>query len=133
MTKLKNKIFKTILLILTSFLITLLIIFNYQDYKREKDNINNNLNRLNNRIDKLNMPKPPQDKERPNEPNNFTNHIFMDIVVYTVILDNNNNIIDIYSHNENNINTNTINKKAKQILNNNIKDRTFIGNLYTNR
>ena len=46
MKKLKNKVFFTILIILTSFLISILAISNYQDYKQERLMVTTNLNRM---------------------------------------------------------------------------------------
>ena len=53
MEKLKRKTFIVIFSILTIFLISILCIFNYQDYKHEKTEINNNLNTINRRNENI--------------------------------------------------------------------------------
>ena len=53
MEKLKRKTFIVIFSILTIFLISILCIFNYQDYKHEKTEINNNLNKINRRNENI--------------------------------------------------------------------------------
>ena len=40
MKELNNKVFKTIFLILSVFIVTGVVIFNVQSYKREYDNVN---------------------------------------------------------------------------------------------
>ena len=49
MEKLKKKIFRTIIAILTIFLVSVLVIFNFQDYNHEKTENENilNTNKLN--------------------------------------------------------------------------------------
>lgn len=130
MKKLKNKVYLTIFLLLTGFLLSILVIFNYQDYTRENNNIKDNLTKINERHDEDKRPGIP-----PSEDNNkdIANRIFMDLVVYTVKLDNDNNIVDIYSHNEDANNLDNIKKKALKIINSNDKDRIYIGNLYVSK
>ena len=53
MEKLKRKTFIVIFSILTIFLISILCIFNFQDYKHEKTEINNNLNKINRRNENI--------------------------------------------------------------------------------
>lgn len=134
MKKLKNKVFFTILIILTSFLISILAISNYQDYKQEKLIVTTNLNRMfnnmggiknsPNNIDVNGGPRPNPNFEHLLENKKF----FMDAVVYTVMLDGN-NIIGIVSHNDNQ-NDNNIESLALKIIKNNDKSKRHIGNLY---
>ena len=101
MKKLRIKIFSTIFIILSLCLFSIVLIFGYQSYNREETHIEQNLFRIN-RFDKdiidknfLNF-----DKE------NFVNQIpkadnlrkFVDAIVYTIKLDENNNIVEIISH-----------------------------------
>lgn len=134
MKKLKSKVFWTIFIILTCFLISILSLFNYQDYNREKINIKNNLNRLHNNINKdikynnaitNNQTKQPEEQKK-----DFSKKIFMDITVYTILLDENNNIKKIFSHNEETINKDKITSLATKILNSNNLKKIEIGNLY---
>ena len=125
MKKLKNKLFYTILTILSLFLITILFIFNYQDYKNAKDSVENNLSRMDIRENDL---KPKDDMlPRENGP-----RIFMDTVLYTVIL-NNNSISDITSHNFDKNDTEKIYEVASNIIKKEKNSNTKIGNLYFDR
>ena len=122
MKKLKNKLFFTILILLSIFLISILFIFNYQDYKREKNIVLDNLSRMNDN---------PR-KEDIIINNEIQPKLFMDAVVYTVILDNN-NIIDIRSHNEENNDLEEIKDLANNIISSEKENRLYIGNLYFNK
>ena len=125
MKKLKSKVFITIFLILTISIITILLIFNVQNYTLEKNKVINNLNRMINDI---------PDKKLKDDKDNFKDNIesyenrkFMDLNVYTVLLDDNYNIKDIINHGDI-INLNAIRKKATDIIKSNKK--VYIGNLY---
>lgn len=113
MKKLKDKVFLTIFIILNIFSLTLLMIYNYQNYKIEYDRVNNSLN-SSFRLNKLN-----------NEPMRF-----FDINVYTVIIDNN-EIISIISHTKDGNTNLEILSFAKSILNEDNKIK--ISNLYTEK
>lgn len=134
MKKLKNKVFFTILIILTSFLISILVISNYQDYKQERLMVITNLNRMfNNMGGTKNSPNNMDVSGGPRPKPNFEHFLenkkfFMDAVVYTVMLDGN-NIIGIVSHNDNQ-NDNNIESLALKIIKNNNKSKRYIGNLY---
>ena len=105
MKKLKNKVFMVILSILTIFLATILIIFNYQYYYSFKNRIIKNLSRTEIMGDKFNeqnryylddeIIKPKKDKDASIK--------FIDSIIYTVILDNNNNVIHIINNSNDNI------------------------------
>ena len=128
MNKLKSKVFFTIFSILTISIITLLVIFNTQNYNLQKNSIINSLNvATNNNKTKEPMNKPDSEPKPLDE-----NTRFMDSIVYTVLLDSNNNIKDIINHSNNKIDNSEISKLAKDILNKkDIKDR-YIGCLYLN-
>lgn len=90
MKKLKVKVFSILCFILTTFLIIISVIFNYQEYKREEVNIKETLSKV------ANMSKQEEiinminsGKEEP---------IFMDSIVYTVKLNNDNKVLYIISH-----------------------------------
>ena len=125
MKKLKNKLFYTIFIILSIFLISILVIFNYQDYVIEKKNVLNNLNMIS---DVNNKPLRKMDEQIPKE---FENppKMFIDAIIYTVVLDDN-GIIDIINHSINDSEIESINEEAKYILNNEKSSKTKIGNLY---
>ena len=127
MKKLKIKVFSILFLILTAFLLIISIIFNYQEYKKEEKNIEETLIKvanMNYREEILNMINSGVD-----EP------IFMDSIVYTVQLSNENEILYIISHtydeeNQEKVITyiNEILEKEKD-LSYGIRKR-YIGNLY---
>lgn len=129
MNKLKNKVFFTIFSILTISIISLLVIFNIQNYISQKNSIINSLNVA------TNNDKNPKDMEpisKPEEePKPLDENIkFMDYNIYTILLDSNDNIKDIINHSNNKVSNGDISAIAKDILNNkNIKNK-YIGCLY---
>ena len=64
MKELNRKVFKTIFLILSLFIITGTVIYNVQSYKREYDNVKRNLTFMEDK----NIPKP---ENNPPEPKDF--------------------------------------------------------------
>lgn len=136
MKKLKTKVFWTIFLILTSFLITVSVIFNSQNYLREVRNINNNLemiNKNNERSFKREINENFEDKKEFPE-SNFKQEpkMFMDVILYSVELDENNNLTNIICHNEENTDTKEIEELAEKIINKD-KNKKYIGNLYLDK
>jgi two-component system, OmpR family, sensor histidine kinase CiaH len=130
MKKLKNKMFWVIFSILTIFLASILCIFNYQDYVHEKKEIENNLMRAQETRDEQFRPdnKPEKMENQNNEEDKIP--IFMDIIAYTVIYNENNEIVDIINHTQKNISEDQIKKTAENILKQNNKINTKVGNLY---
>ncbi|MBQ9011170.1 MAG: HAMP domain-containing histidine kinase, partial [Bacilli bacterium] len=127
--KLKTKTFLSILIILTFFQVTVLFIFNYQNYQDTKENILQNINRM--------YPEMPNNEKLENKDNFTEGHIeteepkrFIDATIYTIKLDQNNNIINIISHTM----AGEVNTNIKQIANNIIatkgQNTLHIGNLY---
>lgn len=135
MKKLKNKVFMVILSILTIFLVTILIIFNYQYYYSFKNRIIKNLSRTEIMGDKFNeqnryylddeIIKPKKDKDASIK--------FIDSIIYTVILDNNNNVIHIINNSNDNIELNKIKDVADEIIDNEGKSVIKVKNLYLKR
>lgn len=123
MKNLQNKVFYTIFLILTISILAFIIVFNSQKYLEEKNNISNNL-KMTQETEKKDPPL-MLDKE-PKE-----NIKFLDQTIYTVILDENNNIKKVINHSNNELEVKIINI-AKEILSKkNIKSTyTYIGCLY---
>lgn len=116
MKKLRNKVYVTILFILTIFQIVFCLFFNVSIYKKEKDTLDNNIKMLSS-ID---------DDTYQNE-----NNIFLDYNVYTVLLTDNNEMLGIISHNYNTKVDNNIVKIAKMIIR--TKDIKKVNNLYFDR
>lgn len=113
MEKLKKKIFLVMFAILTIFLVSVLCIFNFQDYNHEKVEIENKLSRMEN------------DRQAPGMP------VFMDAVVYTVKYNTSNKVTEVINHTDNNVSDEKIIQIAENILEiSNTKQGRRIGNLY---
>lgn len=141
MKKLRNKLFWTIFLILTAFLLTVSTIFNSESYFREKNSVINSLDMMSRREDKpkreefKQFEKPEElEEKKPEEiivpEENDDRKIFIDVILYTIELDESNEIKDVTSHNEN-TSTTEIEEYAKEILTK--EEGKFVGNLYTTK
>jgi len=132
MKRLKSKVFLTIFTILTVFLLTILFIFNFQDYRREKSNVVNNLNRM---VDgpelEINRKNGFEDIGEIKDFTNDRNKKFIDATIYTVTI-NNDKIDEIISHTEDGSIKDNVEKTALNIIAKNNEDVIYIGNLYTN-
>ena len=136
--KLSNKIFYTLILILIVSILTVVGIFNIQNYYEQKKSINNSLNVSMTKKDRKVIPPTKIDdaSERVDDVTHNTEDMrnrnikFMDSVIYTILLDDNNNILEVINHSNNETSSEKISSIVKKILSNkNIKDR-YIGNLY---
>ena len=127
MKKLQNKVFYTLLSILTLFILTIILIFNVQNYYETKNKVKNTLNEpsMNNKDNMLNDKKEPRPLDE--------NIKFMDTTMYTILLDHNNNIRDIINHSNNEITSKEISDVAINILENKNLKKEYIGFLYINR
>lgn len=122
MKRLSKKTFFTIFLIISSFLIIGITIYNYQIYKREYESVRRNLNSIDRMI--------PDNKMNYNhKPKNIDNMIIMDYEVYTVYLSNN-KVDRIISHSNNNSNFD-VNLVASKLIGKN--NDYHIGNLYISK
>ena len=144
MNKLKNKVFFIIVLILTIFSLSITIIFNYQSYAREKNNVENNLTRIGGREPEKNendvrrgqFPNKPafleeKDEEYDDRQLDIRQRIFMDSTVYTIILDERNNISEVINHSEDDKDENEIKNIAKKVIEEDSGRKGMkIGNLY---
>lgn len=127
MKKLKSKVFWVILSLLTIFLVSILTIFNSQDYFFAKERVRQNLIKA----EKFNMDKKDNNHNpKPNENRPPESMMFMDSTIYTVILDENNNIVDIINHSDRNITNEKIENMALKIINK--KSHIYLGNIYFN-
>lgn len=129
--KLSNKIFYTLVLILSISILTVVGIFNIQNYFEQKKSINNSLNVSMTKKDRKVIPHIKINDATHNiEDMQNRNIKFMDLVIYTILLDDNNKILEVINHSNNETSSEKINSIARRILSNkNIKDR-YIGNLY---
>ena len=117
MNKLRNKIFYTILGILTGSLLGFLLVFNVQNYGEQKDVIRRNLNA------NIFMRNPF------GEINN-RNIRFMDANAFTIRLDSNDNIVEVINHSNEDITTTKIKEIATSILSSENLEKEHIGLLY---
>jgi len=131
MDKLKKQVFRTIFIILILFVFVILCIFNMLEYSSLYNSINDMLKRDDIEIKKDdNIEKNNIKKEEDNKDNH---KIFMDTDFYTIVLNENNKIIDIINHTENGLSNTKLKKISKNIINNNKEDKYYIGNLYFNK
>ena len=125
MKELNNKVSKTIFLILSLFVITIIVAYSLVVYKREYDGVKRNLTFTEEKV----TTKPKNDifNFADREKDNMT---IMDYEVYSVELNDNNEIEKIYIH-SNTISDFDIEKVANKIINKG--EGLYIGNLYTNK
>ncbi len=130
MKKLKNKVFYTVFLILSICLISFIVVFNVQSYASEKDRVDNSLNvSLDSNRKVVNKFDNPPEKPSSSGDNDSSNIKFMDSVLYTVLLDENDNIKDVVNHSSGDDSVSFVKKYASEILNSDVKSR-YIGFLY---
>ena len=137
MNKLKKKVFFTIFILLSLFSVTILVIYNYQNYNQEYRSIKNNLRTFNGERRKLEMfntnnrdNTPP---EKPDSSNDKYQMMVMDRVIYSITFDDDKNISNITSHNLDETNTDKIKEVAQKIIDKSKNEDYKIGDLYTNR
>ena len=118
MKRLKNKVFSVIFAILTIFLVSILMIFNYQNYQQKVDDVRKNLIRMNDSKN-IDFNKKPEMKEPEQlSENEFQPRIFMDSTVYAVILDEDFNITEVINHTTNSVSDEQIKQIAENIIKN---------------
>lgn len=139
MEKLKKKTFWVIFSILTIFLCSILCIFNYQDYSHEKIEIENKLNMIDDRKfdkvpneEKLDKPEPPENTDDTKNDKEVM-PVLMDTTAYTVIYNDDNEVIDILNFTQKDVSDEEIKSIAQEILkSNDSKSGINIRNLYFN-
>lgn len=140
MKKLKNKVFYVTFSILTISILSFIILFNTQTYIEHKKSVENSLNVATDNAKKQDDRKDPNgikpDDKTPPQNNDMNkkeepNIKFMDSVIYTVLIDENNNIKEIINNSNNNKNTEEINSIAEEILNTQDRQVKYIGSLYS--
>lgn len=126
MKKLRFKIFSILLILLTIFILSLLIIFNAELYQREVNDIKNNMERIENIHNNFYIVNDnviiDGDNIKP---------LFIDTNVYVVMFDSRYNITNIISYTSDGLSNADIVKLAADFLSTNKK--YDIGNLYTDR
>ena len=131
MKELNKKVFKTIFIILSIFIVSGIVIYNVQSYKKEYDSVKRNLNFIEERNIPQDLPEPidldpsaPEPKDR-----DLDNMMIMDYEVYTVKL-NNKKIEKIINHSSSTGEFN-VRSIAQKIINSN--EDLKVGNLYNNK
>lgn len=128
MKKLKSKIFWVILLLLSAFLVSIIGIFNFQDYNHEKVEIENKFERIIQEKNKDFSRGEPKQEE--NNGDVLAMPIFMDVSAYEVKYGSNYEIKEIINYAQNDVTDDEVKQIAEQILEKKIKSKTKIGNLY---
>ena len=127
MKKLKSKVFWVIFIILTAFSVGIITITNVQDYRQEYHEIVSRFVRVENF---KNEPEKKDDNTPPPDNAMLDNKIrFADAVVYTVLLDDNNNVKSVINHSNDEISTDEIKAIATDFLKSSNK-KTQVGNLF---
>jgi len=135
MNKLVNKVFYTIFLSFSLSVLILVTAFNIEQYVDEYNQITKSLEQVsNNGKDAVAKNETPseltstetKDESKPSE--DFNNIKFMDSIIYTVLLDDN-NIKDVINHSNNNLSEEKIKNIANKILTSN-PQTISIGFLY---
>ena len=124
MKKLRNKVFIVIFSILTIFTFSILTFGTVKTYIDKKKAVEDIL---------LKMPRNEMDRKPYMPKMDDPRRIYMDSIVYTIILDDNGNFSGIINHTYNdNIDEENIKKIANDIISNH-NDDIYIGNLYSSR
>ena len=126
MNNLKKKVFTLIFSILSISILGFIIVFNVEKYIESNRIVSNSLRMARNN---------EEDKNKVNKDNIFKNNNirYMDKVIYTLLLNNDNSIKDVINLSNNNIDTNSIKLLGQSILNNNNIKKEYIGNIYFNK
>lgn len=119
MNKLKKKVFFTIFLILTISIGSFIVLFNVQKYKEMNNTILNHLDamtRMSLKIEDKENDPPRKNISDPRENNLDENLKFMDSIVYTILLDEDNTIKEIINHSSKEVDHQEIAEVAQKIL-----------------
>lgn len=144
MEKLKNKIFWTVFFILTLSIVSFVLVFNIKNYFDKKSSIINSLNVATSNIrnsevgskdGKIDEPRKLSNdtKVEKNVPdvNDLNRDVkFIDSVIYTVLIDEDNSIKEIINHSNNDSQIINVNLTINNILKNNNIEKRHIGCLY---
>ena len=126
MNNLKKKVFTLIYSILSISILGFIIVFNVGKYLEYNKIISNSLRNLSNN---------EENKNKVNKDNIFKNNNirYMDKVIYTLLLNNDNGIKEVINLSNNSIDIDSIKLLGQSILNNNNIKKEYIGNIYFNK
>ncbi len=126
MNNLKKKVFTLIFSILSISILGFITLFNVGKYLEYNKIISNSLRNLSNN---------EENKNKINKDNIFKNNNirYMDKVIYTLLLNNDNSIKEVINLSNNSIDIDSIKLLGQSILNNNNIKKEYIGNIYFNK
>ena len=126
MNNLKKKVFTLIFGILSISILGFIIVFNVEKYIESNRIVSNSLRMARNN---------EEDKNKVNKDNIFKNNNirYMDKVIYTLLLNNDNSIKEVINLSNNSIDIDSIKLLGQSILNNNNIKKEYIGNIYFNK
>lgn len=126
MNNLKKKVFTLIFSILSISILGFIIVFNVEKCIESNRIVSNSLRMARNN---------EEDKNKVNKDNIFKNNNirYMDKVIYTLLLNNDNSIKEVINLSNNNIDTNSIKLLGQSILSKKDIKREHIGNIYFNK
>ena len=126
MNNLKKKVFTLIFSILSISILGFIIVFNVGKYLEYNKIISNSLRNLSNN---------EENKNKVNKDNIFKNNNirYMDKIIYTLLLNNDNSIKEVINLSNNSIDIDSIKLLGQSILNNNNIKKEYIGNIYFNK
>lgn len=141
MIKLKHKVFYTIFVILTISVFSFCATFNVQKYLEQRNNISNSLQTAspNDKKDDPKQAPPDMNQDMAKDDSNkddlskedLSSIKFMDSTIYTILIDEDNNIKEIINHSNNDLTDSEIKTIANEILDNENIETKHIGFLYT--
>lgn len=138
MSDLKKKVFFLAFSILSISIVGFIFVFNIEKYLEYQKNIKDNLRMARTNEEDKDIISSKEDKETPgdklmDDKSSSIDIRYMDKVIYTILLNNDNSIIDVINLSNNNIDNSSIKVLGQSILDRDkIKDE-YVGNLYFNR
>lgn len=138
MSDLKKKVFFLAFSILSISVVGFIFVFNIEKYLEYQKNIKDNLRMARTNEEDKDIVNSKEDKETPgdkpmDDKSSSIDIRYMDKVIYTILLNNDNSIMDVINLSNNNIDDSSIKVLGQSILDRDkIKDE-YVGNLYYNR
>ena len=138
MSDLKKKVFFLAFSILSISIVGFIFVFNIEKYLEYQKNIKDNLRMARTNEEDKDIVNSKEDRETPgdklmDDKSSSIDIRYMDKVIYTILLNNDNSIIDVINLSNNNIDNSSIKVLGQSILDRDkIKDE-YVGNLYFNR
>ena len=128
MSKLKKQIFAVVFLILTLFTTAIFVSFNATVYRQSYNSVKHSLSQAEKMRFDYRLPIDEKPEELRPDSDSIDDIRFMDSTVYTVILDDDNNILAVINHSDNSISEEEIESIATTMISQSYQNN--IGNLY---